>query len=162
MEAIILVGVVFVIILIAAMVGAKKGKALADEGKITQRQQSFWEYAETFTTTATYENVREAVKKTNFEDCKADVYPDFEGDKFILFKSGHGWNAALKYSGAQDDKHTFTFYFPAWNTQKYGMPYGMMEMNVIETAIEKLFLALDPGTMVTSKRLETKSKSKIL
>lgn len=162
MEAILLVGVLVIIILIAAIAGAKKGKALADEGKITQRQQSFWEYAEFFTTTASYEDVREAVKNTSFEDCKADVYPDFEGNKFILFKSSHGWNAALKYTGEQDGKHTFTFYFPAWNTQRYGMPYGMMEMNVIETTIEKLFLALDAETTVTTKRLETKSKSKIL
>ena len=47
--------------------------------------------------------------------------------------------------------------FPAYRTRN-GVPYRPDTMNVMETAVEKTFLAIDPRTRVENHRLQFKSK----
>ena len=148
--------IILTIVIVVGIVVAKyfMNKRLTEEGKIVERKGTFWEEEHLFTTTATYEAVREAVGKTSFSDCKADVYPDYNGEKSILFKSIDAWNAEVEYCGEQDGKHQFKFSFLVW---KYD---GTYSMNIILTTIERLFLSLDPSTTVQTRRMQVKTKTK--
>ena len=156
-------------LIIAALIGIaiavgvsqyNKTKQLASEGKIIQRQASFWENSELFTTIAAYEQVKEAVRNNSFSDSSVEIYYDFNGKQAILFKSSHAWNAELEYLGEQNDKKVFRLYFTAWKTQKYGTPYNVNSMNAMVTSIEKIFLSLDPSATVETHKMEVKTKTK--
>lgn len=136
-----------------------KTKRLVNEGKIIERPMSFWESAEFFTTTATYEQVKNIIKNNNFSDSSVKVYYDVEGKQAIVFKSSHAWNAELDGLETQSDKNKFKLYFPAWRTNK-GIPYDMNSMNALVTTIEKIFLALDPATTVETRKMEVSTKTK--
>ena len=158
-----------IVLIIVAVVGigiavgvsnAKKTDQMAREGKIIQRQMSFWERAEYFTTTATYEQVRAAVKNNSFSDSSVEIYYNNGGKQAIVFKSSHSWNAELDCLETQGDKNKFKLYFPVWKTQKYGTPYNVNSMNAMVTSIEKIFLSIDPATTVENRKMEVKTKTK--
>ena len=103
-----------IILIIAAAVGigiavgvsnAKKTNQMAREGKIIKRQMSFWESAEYFTTTATYEQVKAAIKNNSFSDSSVEIYYNNGGKLAIVFKSSHSWNAELDCLETQGDKN---------------------------------------------------------
>ena len=113
-----------------------------------------------FTTTATYEQLKSAVKDGDFSSSSVDIYYDADGQKAILFKSNHAWNAKIELFGEQGDKNVFRLYFPAWKTQKYGTPYNINSMNAMVTSIEKILLSIDPATTVETSKMEVKTKTK--
>ena len=138
---------------------AKKTDQMAREGRIIQRQMTFWESAEYFTTTATYEQVKAVVKNNHFSDSYVDIYYNVEGKQAIVFKSNHSWNAELDCLETQGDKNKFKLYFPVWKTHR-GMPYDVNSMNALVTSIEKIILNLDPSTIVENRRMEVSTKTK--
>ncbi|WP_405342208.1 hypothetical protein [Ruminococcus sp.] len=157
-----------IILFIVAVIGigiavgvsnAKKTDQMAREGRIIQRQMTFWESAEYFTTTATYEQVKAVVKNNHFSDSYVDIYYNVEGKQAIVFKSNHSWNAELDCLETQGDKNKFKLYFPVWKTHR-GMPYDVNSMNALVTSIEKIFLSLDPATTVENRRMEVSTKTK--
>ncbi len=157
-----------IILFIVAVIGigiavgvsnAKKTDQMAREGRIIQRQMTFWESAEYFTTTATYEQVKAVVKNNHFSDSYVDIYYNVEGKQAIVFKSNHSWNAELDCLETQGDKNKFKLYFPVWKTHR-GMPYDVNSMNALVTSIEKIFLNLDPSTIVENRRMEVSTKTK--
>ena len=154
--------ILVVVVVIGFAVGAsnaKKTDQMAKEGKIIQRQMKFWESAEFFTTAATYEQVKAAVKSNSFPDSSVEIYYDADGKQAIVFKSSHSWNAELDCLETQGDKNRFKLFFPVWKTHK-GMPYDVNSMNALITSIEKIFLFLDPTATVESKKMEVNTKTK--
>lgn len=150
-----------VFIAIVAVIAAKKNKQLTESGKIIKRPMNFWENEELFLAAASYETVRETVLAQDLSACAVTITPDVEGRAVILFRCRHGWNAALCWLGERDGRGAFRFYFPAWKTGRYGAPYGFNQMNMLLTAIERLFLALDPDTALETRRLQTKTRSRL-
>ena len=157
-----------IVLIIVAVVGigiavgvsnAKKTDQMAREGKIIQRQMSFWESAEYFTTTATYEQVKAAVKNNSFSDSSVEIYYNNGGKQAIVFKSSHAWNAELDCLETQGDKNKFKLYFPVWKTHR-GMPYDVNSMNAFVTTIEKIFLSLDSATTVENRKMDVSTKTK--
>ncbi len=138
--------------------GQQRANRLIAEGKMIKRDGEFWNFAEIFTLAGVdYERVLSAVKSTDFSEYKVDMYPNNGGRSEVLFKSGHGWNAKLTYTGETEGKFKYRFEFVAWNTYR-GLPLRADTMNMMETRIEKMFLGLDSQTTVETveNKLETK------
>ncbi len=150
------------LIAIVTVICAKRNKQLLDSGKIIQRQMNFWENAEYFLCSLSYEEVREAVLAADFSECGLSVTPDLEAQAAILFRCRHGWNALLRWKGSRDGANVFMFHFPAWRTGRYGSPYGVNQMNMTETLVERIFLSMDPDTAVECRRLQTKTKTRFI
>lgn len=151
-----IIAVFVIIIAVVVIIGLQRGKKLAAEGKIIKRQDSFWESAEYFTTNATINSFVSKVKSTDFSDCKITI-EYHNSNRLILFKSNYAWNAAIEYQGVREGKNIFKFSFPAYRTRR-GIPYRVDTMNIMETAIEKVFLSLDPQTLVETHRMKYKTK----
>lgn len=144
---------------VAAYVRNVKKKQLEGEGKIVARKGSFWEDESLFTTNVTYGTLVDAISKIDFSEIKADVYPNCDGEKCIVFKSSHSWNASLSYAGEKNGKELYEFSFIRWQ-ERNGVPYNPNSMNMLVTTIEKTFFSLDPTASVLTQRGRFKSKSR--
>ena len=157
--AVVLIVAIVIIGVIGGMVSYNKNKELAGDGKIIARQSRFFEEKEIFTTSATYQDLRQKITATDLSDAKVKVYVDVDGRRTILFKSTDAWNAVLEQIGEKDGKNVFQFYFPAWQTSRNGI-VQTVTMNVMATAVEKLILSLDPSTTVETHKMQIKTKPK--
>ena len=137
-----------------------KTKQLVQGGKIIQRQASFWEYKEYFTTDATYEQIKMAVRNNSFDGCPVTIRFDYNRTQSIFFQSGSSWTASFDCLESQSDKNYFRFHFINWEARR-GVPYGVDAMNVLETTIEKILLAIDYDTLVENRRMEIHTKTKV-
>ena len=136
-----------------------KTKQLVQGGKIIQRQPRFWEYKEYFTTDATYEQVKEAVRNNSFDGCSVTIQFSYNNMQSIYFQSS-SWTASFDCLESQSDKNYFRFHFIDWEARR-GVPYGVDAMNVLETTIEKILLAIDYDTLVENRRMEIHTKTKV-
>lgn len=136
-----------------------KTKQLVQGGKIIQRQPRFWEYKEYFTTDATYEQVKEAVRNNSFDGCSVTIQFSYNNMQSIYFQSS-SWTASFDCLESQSDKNYFRFHFINWEARR-GVPYGVDAMNVLETTIEKILLAIDYDTLVENRRMEIHTKTKV-
>ena len=134
----------------------KRNEKLMSEGKIIQRKTSFWEEAEYFITSSTFNDIAYSVKSTDLSDCKVSIEFDSE-NRLILFKSSYSWNAAIQFQDSLNGKNLFKFSFPAYRTRN-GVPYRIDTMNVMQTAVEKILLSLDPQTTVETHRIKYNTK----
>ena len=85
---------------------------------------------------------------------RVKIYPNYGGNAKILFKSNLLWNAELLLEGQEGDTYNYRFAFTHWETRN-GTPRFSEEMNIMETTIEKIFLRLDPNTVVRSREQKT-------
>ncbi|MCR4671706.1 MAG: hypothetical protein K5637_00520 [Lachnospiraceae bacterium] len=157
----------FLIILLAAVIFAaafyyqkKKIDQLAAEGKIIRRSGLFYEESEIFETSANYEDLRAIFSRLDLSEMKVTYYPDLEGSRTLLFKSGYAWNASLKDMGSKDGKNVLKFSFPAWD-EKNGQVHNINSMNMMVTQVEKAILSLDPNAMVENHKMQLKTKTKL-
>lgn len=145
----------FIIIVSAFAIGiyiglaqAKKTKQLIADGKIIKRDLQFHKMRETFSL-----NIPEGV---NLDDeIKSIITPEMhinhgKSDSGVYVFQGYDWKASLK--PVQTENGTdYEFNFLKWKNQKYGTPNNSNQMNLLLTAVEKMFLKLDPNTVVTTK-----------
>ena len=161
---------VIVVAVVLAVNQFNKTKQLKQDGKIIQRQASFWEYKEYFTTDATYEQIKMAVRNNSFDGCPVTIRFDYNRTQSIFFQSGsswtasfdclESWTASFDCLESQSDKNYFRFHFINWEARR-GVPYGVDAMNVLETTIEKILLAIDYDTLVENRRMEIHTKTKV-
>lgn len=157
----------FVIILIVAAVmgvaiyfALKSHNKMVAEGKIISRRKNFMESAEEFTLCAVDPaQVTEAVKAMDY----ADMHTRMQGSsQQQLFKfTGNGWAAQLHKLSDNGAQVVYRFEFTNWKTHN-GMPQDALNMNKLTTAVEKLFLSLDPNTQVRTVPLEFSTKRSVL
>ena len=136
--------------------GVKRNQKLLSEGKIITRKSDFMESAEEFTLTAvTPEKVTEAVKALDYKDLGAGMQGSSQQQAFKF--NGYSWNAQLFLVSGDENQAVYRFEFTNWKTHN-GSVQNVVGMNKMITAVEKLFLALDPNTQVRTIPLEVKTK----
>lgn len=148
--------IVFLVIGIPALIyNNYRKKKLIGEGRIIDREHSFWNFSEHFTVTGVeYDKVLSEINSTDFSQLRVQIYPNYGGNAKILFKSNLLWNAELLLEGQEGDTYKYRFAFTHWETRN-GTPRFSEEMNIMETTIEKIFLRLDPNTVVRSREQKT-------
>ena len=161
---------IFAIILGFAILGFivyrnwKQQSQLTSEGKIIDRDRHFIEQAEDFTIACDDPNrIVIGVQSLAYSEMKISMTADEQNQAFrFTYTTAMGsWNALLYCTGAPDGQVTYRFQFTSWRTSDYGV-IGEVQMNMLLTAIEKMFLSIDPNTQVQTSLLETKTKHKLL
>jgi len=145
---------------IGLAVGLKQrsaGNQFMEAGRMIKRDISFVETAEVFTLSETdFKNIVDMIKKADLSDTGVSAESNSE-KQIVLFKA-KGWAAQLHRLVEEREKCAYCFTFTAWQTYR-GMPQNHVQMNLLLTAIEKVFLSIDPNTQVQASRTKTKSKS---
>lgn len=155
------IAIVVIIVIVAAVAyfAHKNGQKMIKSGKVIKRDGDFLREEHTFTTAATYS---EFVNEFKMHNVSSDGITYNTERGITTFKGNTSWEAEFyKIKTAPDELNKYVFNITKWRSHK-GMPYGLQEMNILLTAIEKTFLAIDPSTKVTRVKQETQSKSKFL
>lgn len=141
----------------------KQEKQLTSEGKIIDRDRKFMEQAEDFTLTCSDPGrVTGQVQQLPFSEMKVSMTAGAQGQSFqFAFDSvAGGWTAVLSRKDEPSGQLAYRFQFTHWKTRD-GMIVGELYMNQLLTAVEKMFLSIDPNTKVQTVYLETKTRHKL-
>ena len=159
-----------VLLIVAAVMGVviyfamKSHNKMVADGKIISRRTNFstnfMESAEEFTLSAVYPaQVTEAVKAIDYAEMRTKMQGSNEQQLFKF--TGSTWSAQLHKLRDNGTQVVYRFEFTNWKTHN-GMPQDGLNMNKLTTAVEKIFLSLDPNTQVRTVPLEFKTKHSIL
>ena len=153
-------------LIVAAVMGVviyfamKSHNKMVADGKIISRRTNFMESAEEFTLSAVYPaQVTEAVKAIDYAEMRTKMQGSNEQQLFKF--TGSTWSAQLHKLRDNGTQVVYRFEFTNWKTHN-GMPQDGLNMNKLTTAVEKIFLSLDPNTQVRTVPLEFKTKHSIL
>ena len=148
----------FVLLVVAAVMGVviyfamKSHNKMVADGKIISRRTNFMESAEEFTLSAVYPaQVTEAVKAIDYAEMRTKMQGSNEQQLFKF--TGSTWSAQLHKLRDNGTQVVYRFEFTNWKTHN-GMPQDGLNMNKLTTAVEKIFLSLDPNTQVRTVPLE--------
>ena len=154
----------FIIILIAAALFGvshyfhkQKTANLVSEGKIIERKGGFHEQMQEFTL-APVDPVLLTQKLKTLPYSDMNVTMSGDSAKQIFRFTHSTFEAQLVRTDSNTEKSVYVFKFNHWTANKYGSPFGYYKMNMLQTAIEKLFLSIDPKTQVRSREMQTKTK----
>lgn len=152
--------VTFVVLGVLIYFSLQAHNKMVDEGKIISRRTNFMENAEEFTIkTVETEKITEAVKAMNYADMNTGMQGSSEQQLFKF--SGSTWTAQLRKLSDDGTHMVYSFKFTSWKTHN-GMPKDGLNMNKLTTAVEKIFLELDPEAQVRTVPMEIKTKHSIL
>ena len=152
------------ILLIAAIIVVSrcywnnKSNNLLGEGKIIKRDGAYWEEGQKYT--LILENpdlVTQKVEAFPYSEMKVNMKGNKE--RQIFYFSSYHFDAQLRRQEATAEKSVYCFEFSRWKNNQLGTPLGIFEMNMLMTAVEKMFLSIDPNTQVHTWKLETKTKT---
>ena len=140
--------------------GMRQHNKLVGEGKIISRRTDFMESAEVFTLRAVDPGkVTEDIKAMDYADMHTSMKGSSERQAFRF--EGSGWTAQLAKQDGEEGKSVYRFEFTGWKTRN-GLAQDALNMNKLLTAVEKLFVSLDPDTQVTAVPLELQTKHSFL
>ena len=150
---IILIGVAILAVVI--VLAYNKHKKLVESGEIADRNANFVKEAVDFQVKNADPQVVAEKLKAGMQNigvsCKGSISAqDFEFQ-------GAGWVAALKKIAENDGTSTYRWQFLNWKTRN-GMPEDGLNMNRTLTAIEKMFLSIDPETTQTKQIMQVSSR----
>lgn len=154
--------VFLVIVICAALIAVivyfsmKKHKQLVGEGKIISRKPDFVKNAEIFTLhIPDFSLVTEGVKAFPYGEIGTNLKGSSTEQRFNFTASS--WGAKLFRTSGDGESAEYRFEFTNWSTRN-GMPTAALQMNMLLTAVEKLFLSIDGSTQVRTQPLELKTK----
>ena len=143
------------ILILVAVVGGlllfevKAKNKLAQQGKIVLRNRGFHKNAEVFTMGMPVEpeQVTEGLKAINAQ-LKVGIKGSTEKQSFqIEGGSFSKWTARLYKLESEEGKTAYRFQFASWQEEN-NRPKEETSMNMLLTAVEKMFLGFDPDTKV--------------
>lgn len=156
MEAFIIIAVIAVFG-IALYYNMKKNKELTDSGRIVKRSGLWYENAEQFTLSgADFDRVVKGIQASDLSGTGVSVSKSDE--KKALWFASSTWRAVLHKMENAGDKDVYEFSMLHWKEHN-GVVQTGVEMNLLLTAIEKVFVAIDPGTQVTTRPIHVKTKT---
>lgn len=136
----------------------QRHQKLVDSGKIINRDRNFVEKAEDFVLTLDgSDEVARRLQEISYTEMKVSMRILDDGHSFQFV--GNTWSARLYRKNDEDGKAIYSFQYLNWKTHDGGIMYED-HMNMLLTAIEKIFLSIDPNTQVRTRLLETKTSHK--
>lgn len=160
MGAYIILAVFLIVIIMVTYAQIRQKNEYLREGWIIRRQAYFWEDTETLYCKSSYRDMLAELKNTDFPYCGVTITTNVGGKATVLFEIP-SWKAELNYYGETDGEHEYEFQFTSWKKENY-VVQDSMKMNLLQTAVEKMFLRLDPDTEAKIHRNKIQSKTSFI
>lgn len=142
--------------LILGLRQAKVNRQLIDEGRIVQRKYIITEQAEEFTVQgADFARVLQGIQDADLRGSGVSVQKNEA--KQVFFFNGSNWKAEMYRKDDMGGKNVWYFHFTNWKTYR-GMVQEHIPMNILLTAMEKMFLSIDPAAQVKNVSIQVKTK----
>ena len=148
--ALIILGVCVALLILFKFLSLRGESKLESQGKIVRREKGFNENAEIFTMGPIDQNkVTEGLKEIG-NSMRISVNGNTNTQSFsITGGSWSQWSARLKLLEATEEKTVYRFLFSNWKSRAHSTsPEDPTSMNLVLTAVEKMFLNIDPNTKV--------------
>ena len=154
MPTIVIVLIACAVLWIGATLLTERGKKkLAGKGMLIQRDKKFMENAEIFTLKSiSSDQLTDGLRKVNSET-KVGITGDLKHGYRLDGGSWSKWSARLTCQQMDQAQSIFRFTFTEWKTDG-GHAEDDISMNVVLTAVEKMFLGMDPNTQVQTVPVE--------
>lgn len=134
-----------------------RNRKLRSAGKIVNRKRKYVEEAQEFILVlADLSIVAKKLQELSYQEMKVAVNSG-DNHSFHFSCARYNWDARLYIKGNEGDKTIYCFEFLNWQ-QNGSIPIGELYMNLLLTAIEKMFLSIDPDTQVQTRLLEVKTR----
>ena len=146
----IVLGVCAALLILIKFLTLKGESKLESQGKIIRREKGFNENAEIFTMGPIDKNqVTEGLKEIG-NSMRISINGNTNTQSFsITGGSWSQWSARLKLIEADETKTVYRFLFNHWKSNAHSTtPEDPTSMNIMLTAVEKMFLKIDPNTKV--------------
>ena len=149
-----ILGIGIVIVALCIVFTNLKQKRLMKEGKIIARAPDFPEYAEEFMLAGdSAGQVADRVRALPFGEM-AVSFAESAGEKYVF--TGNGWFGCL--SRIIQAEAGYRFEFTEWKTNN-GIIQDAMNMNRLLTALERVFLEIDPQVTISAAKAERRGES---
>ena len=148
--ALIILGVCVALLILFKFLSLRGESKLESQGKIVRREKGFNENAEIFTMGPIDQNkVTEGLKEIG-NSMRISINGNTNTQSFsITGGSWSQWSARLKLIEADETKTVYRFLFNHWKSNAHSTtPEDPTSMNLVLTAVEKMFLNIDPNTKV--------------
>lgn len=120
------------------------GILLLPEGKTTEHDRCFMDYSEYFIFTLhNPRQVERDIRKIDYFEMSVAMKKDNKNHSF-RFATMWGWDARLSYRGRIGEEAVYCFEFLDTGTRNEIMIQDRKYMNMLLTAIERMFLSIDP------------------
>jgi hypothetical protein len=153
----------FIIIVVIAIFGialyynVKRTNALTESGRIVKRGGNWYENAEQFTLSgADFERVVKGIQASDLSGTGVSVSKNDQ--KQALWFTTSTWRSVLRKLENAGDKDVYEFSMLHWKEHN-GVVQTGVEMNILLTAVEKVFVSIDPATQVTTRPISVKTKT---
>ena len=149
--------VIMVIAVGAIVIGIKghdaKVNRLIAEGKCAKRERTFWMQQTTFTTnTDSIDKIYAAMNQSVLNEANIECEVKAGSIMFTHQVSGGSFVATLARLGQSGDKYQYIYQIDGYKGPNgYMKPKCLACANILLTAIEKAFLALDNATAVSRR-----------
>lgn len=144
---------------IGLTLGLRQGKVnhqLMDEGRIVQRKYVITEQAEEFTLRgADFARVLRGIQDADLRGSGVSIQKNDANQ--VIFFTGSNWKAEMYRKNDIDNQNVWYFHFTNWKTYR-GMVQEHIPMNILITAMEKMFLSIDPAAQVKNIPIQVKTK----
>lgn len=141
---------------------SKWNDSKVEQGVIVRREGRFWRQAYVYTAKgADFSRVLSMAKAVSLHDTKVkDIHVDSQ-TRAIVFKGRYTAELEQVRSGEAGDVWCFRFTHYVSHNMTTNAPEEQFGMNALLTAIEKGFLAIDPGTQVTERENSMKTRARV-
>lgn len=154
--AIVIIVVAVVAGIVVLIIRQMRFRRMKEEGKVVKRSYAYEREAEIFTlSNADFGKVVEALQQTDLS--KSHISWGSSGESQTISFQTYCWKAELFRLENEGELFRYQFQFTHWETHNGGIK-NYTNMNVLLTAVEKLFLQLDPNTKVATERQKVHSK----
>ena len=143
----------------AFIVTRKQRNGLMDDGKLILREHGFWDKSETFSVAGV--TLEEIYNKLPSEDLKKymgayELQKDQNRIVFVHNGYEESFTGTLSLISQEGGINTFRLLINQYKT-KHSTP-NEMSLNVLYTAVEKVFLGIDPNIKVKTEYVDRKVK----
>lgn len=154
--------ILLIIVIIGGMIwyNSQKTQRLTSEGKIIKRGGLFYQEGEEFTI-AEYNPTLVTKKIQGLSYSEMHVSMSGNSEQQVFHFKGPTFEAQLSLREHDQSRAVYGFNFTRWKTNHNGSVYSVYEMNMLLTAIEKMFLSIDPTAQVRNWKMETKTKPRL-
>lgn len=156
--AIILLAVIGITVA-ACIVARKQRNGLMDQGKLIQRDPNFWDKSETFSVAGvTIEDIFQRLPAEDLKKYMGAYELQRDRNRIVFVHNGYeeSFTGTLSLIAQENDVNTYRLLINQYKT-KHSSP-NEMSLNVLYTAVEKIFLGIDPNIKVKTEHVDRKVK----
>lgn len=154
---------IMISVIVACICSKKQRDKPPDKGKLIQRETDFWDRSESFTVEGiALEDVFTRLPADDLKDNVGSYILQPEQNRIVFVHNGNeeSYTGTLSLISADNGTNTFRLLINQYKT--CGSSPNAESLDALYTAVERVFLEIDPEIEVTTKFVDRKTRHNII